>query len=93
MANDLRDKYGIPDRDIEEYKSPYEKGDGHEETALFVNKATIYNQWFFDNGDFIFVDVTYDKKEGHTYIEVVYVNKPIADLYQAANKSKNMGDL
>jgi len=41
----LKKKYGYPDVDVEKYSYPYEKGDGHDETAIKLGKATIGANW------------------------------------------------
>ena len=41
----LSKKYGNPDLNVENYSYPYEAGDGHEETAIKLGKATIGANW------------------------------------------------
>jgi hypothetical protein len=41
----LVNKYGRPDVDIEHYDSPYEKGDGHQRTAIKLGLCTIAALW------------------------------------------------
>ena len=93
ITSDMAFRYGKADIEREEYKSPYTKGDGHEETALFSNAATIYRKWNFDNGDYIIVNLEYDKKEGSAIVEVSYTNKASMDKYSAAQRSSNINDL
>lgn len=45
MAQALRDKYGAPTRDIEQYGSPYYKGDGYETQAIRMDKALVAMAW------------------------------------------------
>jgi hypothetical protein len=41
----MQRKYGKPDFSLENYESPYEKGDGYEEQAVKLGKATIATVW------------------------------------------------
>jgi hypothetical protein len=41
----LSRKYGEPYGNLEEFEYPYEKDDGHEETAIKMGKATIATLW------------------------------------------------
>jgi hypothetical protein len=93
MAGDIETKYGKPDFDVEEYKSPYKKGDGHEETALYVNAAKIFKQWNFDNSDYIMIDLSYYKPDATNYVAVSYSNYEITNKYSEAKKNSDLSDL
>ena len=51
VADRLRKKYGKPDRDVEIYRDPYYKGDGYEEQAIEMGKATIGSLWNAPSSD------------------------------------------
>lgn len=48
IKDELNEKYFVTDKDYENYKYPYEKGDGHAETAIAVGKAEFVSYWFFN---------------------------------------------
>jgi hypothetical protein len=48
MADLLVEKYGSPNSQYEKYDSPYEPGDGYEQTAARAGKAHISSFWFTD---------------------------------------------
>lgn len=49
IKTELNTKYFKTTDDFENYKSPYEKGDGYTETAIKVGKLTIAAYWTFKN--------------------------------------------
>lgn len=49
VRDDLNQKYFITDRIIEEYKYPYEAGDGFVESAIELGKAKFATAWLFKN--------------------------------------------
>lgn len=42
----LTNKYGAPDKNIEEFITPYESGDGYELSAIQLEKAVFSSFWF-----------------------------------------------
>jgi hypothetical protein len=51
MVDLLTKKYGPPSREGENYDSPYERGDGYEQTAVRVGKAHITSIWLTDTDE------------------------------------------
>lgn len=51
VAETLGAKYGPPDQNIEEYLYPYERNDGHVETAISIGKAKFRKVWRFEYQD------------------------------------------
>lgn len=47
IKKEISDKWGEPETDVESYKYPYEKGDGHELTAIKGGYSTIGCVWKF----------------------------------------------
>lgn len=47
IKGDITEKYFKPQSDVESYKYPYEKGDGHVSTAILTGHATISSIWEF----------------------------------------------
>ncbi|MCX7775773.1 MAG: hypothetical protein N2067_06715 [Spirochaetaceae bacterium] len=62
----LISKYGTPATDIEQYLSPYKKGDGKVEEALRKKAATIECRWKFRNGVEIYASLQHDPKRNST---------------------------
>ncbi|MFA6201406.1 MAG: hypothetical protein WC679_13475 [Bacteroidales bacterium] len=58
LKNDLIKKYNKPSKDKEEYLYPYEKGDGHEETAISGNYTKIDSSWWFDDSNAIILSLS-----------------------------------
>lgn len=93
MADDITLKYGKPKFDIEEYKSPYKKGDGYEETALYANSASIHKSWYFDNNNTIMVRLYYFKPAASIFVDVAYSDEELFNKYSEAKKSNDLSDL
>ena len=47
IKRDISEKYWSPQVSVESYKYPYEKGDGHELTAIKGGYSTIGSIWYF----------------------------------------------
>lgn len=45
----LKDRYGKPSRDMMTFDSPFEMGDGYEDTAIATGNAHIVARWNADN--------------------------------------------
>jgi hypothetical protein len=46
FVDKLTNKYGAPDKNIEEFITPYESGDGYELSAIQLEKAVFSSFWF-----------------------------------------------
>jgi hypothetical protein len=92
VKNDLISKYGTPDIDIENYTSPYYKGDGYEETALAVKKADITSIWEFDNKSKIVLTLIHIQASGINLL-LSYINEPLYDQSQSKQQASNLDDL
>lgn len=93
MKDDMTAKYGEPTDNIEQYKYPYTKGDGHEETALYANAATIFCRWVFDSGDFIHIMLHYDKPSTSNEVVISYIYKVLNDASLDKTNTTNQRDL
>lgn len=51
IKDELNEKYYKTESDFETYKYPYEKDDGHVETAIKIGKATFSSFWGFKNSN------------------------------------------
>jgi hypothetical protein len=85
IKNELNKKYYESDVTFEQYKYPYEKGDGFTENAISLGKATFITYWFEnsseqfgENINFVILEITSDM-----YIKI---------LYQDAELSKGAKD-
>lgn len=62
ICRNVAHKYGPSTTKVENYKYPYQKGDGHVETAITVGKATLRRYWIFEyedvDSDMISVGIT-----------------------------------
>lgn len=74
----LSDKYGSPDKTIEEFITPYESGDGYELSAIQLEKAVFLSYWFaggYQRSNLsIAVEISKFKQ-----LKVVYENDKIMD--------------
>jgi hypothetical protein len=57
IVSELANKYGDSNSVAYSFKSPYFDGDGYEETAIALNKATISSLWRFYNDKTILVAI------------------------------------
>jgi hypothetical protein len=58
MQQFLTRKYGPPHKVYEVFQEPYFDGDGYEETAISVGKATFSTFWPRPNGAALYVEIT-----------------------------------
>jgi len=93
IKEDYYTKYGTPRLDREEYSSPFKKGDGYEETALFANKAFIAAIWFFDEDNNIFIELSYNNKETRCEIGILYIEDKTFNKAKSIKKANNLDDL
>jgi hypothetical protein len=93
IKKDYYTKYGTPHWDREEYSSPYEKGDGYEETALFANKAKISASWDFDENNAILIQLEYNNKEARCEINISYFEYKTSNKKQSVERANNLDDL
>jgi hypothetical protein len=91
IKKDYYTKYGTPLIDEEEYSSPYAKGDGYEETALFANKAKINAAWSFDEGNNILIILSY--VYNRCKIAIAYVEDRTSKKVQSIQQANNLDDL
>ena len=90
IVSDFKKVYGEPNIKKREFKYPYEEGDGHEETAIALNKTDIYCFWSFSNDNRIMVSIGYSKEP---FIGVVYVNNPLYEKAKGEEEATNLSDL
>lgn len=93
IKKDYYTKYGTPSWDNEEYSSPFKKGDGNEETALFANKAKISASWLFDENNAIYIRLLYNNKEAQCEIHISYFEYKTMNKMQSVEKANNLDDL
>ena len=93
IKEDYYTKYGTPSWDEEEYSSPFKKGDGYEETALFANKAEISAAWLFDEDNAIYIRLLYNNKEAQCEIQISYFEYKTTNKRQSVEKANNLDDL
>lgn len=64
IKSEINNKYYKTDDDFEHYEYPYEKNDGHIETAISLGKANFSSYWVFPDqdgiDDFITLKITED---------------------------------
>lgn len=87
LKDNLTDKYFIPNTDIETYDYPYEKGDGHEITALKLDKASIAAFWNFENGE---ISMVISKS---ATVSLFYADSELEKQANGVEKEKNNTDL
>lgn len=93
LKDDLINKYGEPAGDVENYKSPYEKGDGHTETAISLNYATIGANWIFEDKNEIVLMLVKNEKEYQIELNLVYMEKNIMDIAIEEKQKSVLDDL
>jgi len=84
---ELTEKYNTPKVDTERYSYPYEKGDGHTETAIRLGKATFGALWVFSSGNTI--GLTIGSKMG---IALTYFDGALNSIAEQRQKAKDMSD-
>lgn len=87
LKADLTAKYSAPQKDYENYKYPYEKGDGHELTAIKLEKLKLTSLWFFDNAS-ITLSISKDLQPALFYSET-----KMQTAVSEAAKTKEANDL
>ncbi len=87
VKKNLEAKYSQTET-LSKFKSPYEKGDGHEETALRLGYAELICAWLFNNNSNIIL-ATKNVKSG-VYLEVCYQDdKLIGEAITLQNKNND----
>ena len=93
IREELNQKYYITDKIIEEYKYPYEAGDGHTETAIEMGKAEFMTIWQFKcltNNEFnnsIILSITNKLK-----VILIYSEGSLYQIYSDRENNKVMSD-
>lgn len=87
VKSQLIEKYGKPKIDVENFKSPYYRGDGLEERAIRINKAFFSAHWFFSDKNEIFLTITPDLD-----VALKYTNKEAEEELVQAKQKKNLSD-
>jgi len=92
LKNDLNNKYFTTSRDVEDYKYPYDKGDGHWETALKLGKLDLRSIWNFNTGGNEFNSITLVVLPSF-YIGLVYTDGALNKEANYEKESKEASDL
>lgn len=87
VKSQLSKKYGKPDADIENFKSPYSSGDGYEETAIKINKAFFWTEWVFSDKNTISITITSDLE-----VFLRYANVEVQEKINKEKQKKNLSD-
>lgn len=87
VKSQLVEKYGKPKIDLENFKSPYYRGDGLEERALRINKAFFSAHWFFSDKNEIFLTIT-----PNLDVALKYTNKEAEEELDQEKQKKNLSD-
>jgi hypothetical protein len=74
-VNTFIDKYGISDYKTEKFDYPYELGDGHEITAVQMEKCKYNHLWLDKNNTHIMVEITEFKQ-----VRISYENAILSQL-------------
>lgn len=91
ICTELNKKYYKTEKTYETYDYPYEKNDGHTETAISLGKAEFSSFWNFNNlnkkDDYISVEI-------NQYLEVVinYEHGELTNAMVNLNKEKDLLD-
>jgi hypothetical protein len=76
---DLTSKYPDLPQEFETYKYPYEKGDGHEITAIKLGKASVATFWVFADNNAISIEIISDVVIKLTYEDAGLARKAIEE--------------
>jgi hypothetical protein len=93
IQSELNEKYYESEEIIENYKEPYEKGDGYAETAIKIGKATFLTRWKFDSSsnneyyNMITVGITTTMQ-----ILLIYKDGALDKVASEKNKAKKLDD-
>ena len=86
MKKEINEKYFISESDYESYKYPYEKGDGHTETAISIGKASFSCYWVFKKQS-ITLEITKNMN-----IMITYQDTKLTEEAVNAIEEKNKSD-
>lgn len=91
LKNEINEKYFVTNMDYEEYKYPYEKGDGLAEYAIQADKANFSAYWEFKNlnseSDYINLKISSDLR-----IDLTYQSGALIKLARDKQKQDNNKD-
>jgi hypothetical protein len=94
IKEELNEKYFKTTSDFKSFKYPYEDGDGHEETAIKLGKASFSSFWNFknpkgtnDENNIISLEITESMKVKLTYQDGILIHEQVDKA-----KKKNFQD-
>ncbi len=91
IKSEINSKYFITKKDYETYDFPYEKNDGHTETAISLGKAEFISFWNFGNGrdtdDYIVLKI-----DENLNIVISYEDGVLLDKLVKKTQQKNIED-
>lgn len=90
IKEEINERYYQTADDFENYEYPYEKNDGHIETAISLGKATFSSYWTFKNNkenDYISVKI-----DENFHIIIVYESGQLMTDFENCKKQKNYED-
>lgn len=85
LKESLSGKYFEPQNTVEKFDYPFERGDGHEITAIKSEKASFYSMWTFDNATILLI-ISKDAKIALFYTETA-TEKIIKEIEAGKNKN------
>ena len=93
LKNDIKEKYGLPGTDKEQYMFPYTKDSGHKETAIAINYLIMNATWLFDEGNAISLGIKGNEKENRIEIAISYFTGPAYERFTKESKKTVLEDL
>lgn len=92
IKEEITTKYYKTTQDYENYEYPYEKNDGHTETAISLGKATFSSFWKFKNDKSNEDDYISIKIDENFHIIIVYENGELMKKYENNKNQNNFQD-
>lgn len=92
IKEEITQKYYITNQDFENYQYPYEKNDGHTETAISMGKASFSSFWRFKNDKATEDDYISIKIDENFHIIVIYENGRLMNKYEINKNTNNFQD-
>ncbi len=92
IKEEITQKYYITNQGFENYQYPYEKNDGHTETAISMGKASFSSFWKFKNDKTNEDDYISIKIDENFHIIIVYENGRLMNKYDVNKNENNFQD-
>jgi hypothetical protein len=92
IKEEITEKYFRTNQDYEIYEYPFQKNDGHLETAISIGKANFSSFWTFKNNQSNQDDYISMKIDENFHIIIIYENGELMKKYENNKNQNNFQD-